>query len=72
MGDGDYYGFTFAKTKSSALDQAKSLGQNLLQTAGGFLGSEVISQLVWGTPGTSEGNNQQSSLADGLETPKLG
>ncbi|MBS9391109.1 MAG: hypothetical protein HEQ33_20340 [Dolichospermum sp. WA123] len=72
IGDGDYYGFTIAPDKSSLLDKAKSLGQNLLQTAGGFLGSEVISQLVWGSPDTTAPASQKASPEDSLEVAKLG
>ncbi|MFN7415791.1 MAG: hypothetical protein ACK5RT_18225 [Dolichospermum sp.] len=72
IGDGDYYGFTIAPDKSSLLDKAKSLGQNLLQTTGWFLGSEVISQLVWGSPDTTGSASQTASPEDGIEVAKLG
>lgn len=61
IGDGDYYGFTFAKGKLTALQNAQAMGRNILQTAGGFVGSGVISQLIWGAEATGHSGEESGS-----------
>ncbi|MCG8363378.1 MAG: hypothetical protein MJA27_08615 [Pseudanabaenales cyanobacterium] len=68
IGNGDYYGFAIANGKATALQNAKAFGQNLLQTGGGFLGSELISQVIWGAEATGGQTNAGGNI-DALETP---